>query len=192
MMGATIAVDDAAPCDQQRVEWVRRAFGADWESRPSSLRLRDERDADATFLQSLYASTRAAELDQVDWPQEIKDAFIAHQFNAQRQQYRQHYSSAAFLLIEQAGEPIGRFYLHLARAELRLMDVTLLPERRGQGLGTALMQRLLDWGDALHLPVTLHVEPFNPAQRLYLRLGFETLEVRGVYHFMQRLPAGSA
>jgi GNAT superfamily N-acetyltransferase len=71
------------------------------------------------------------------------------------------------------------------------MDVTLLPERRGQGLGTALMQRLLDWSDELQLPVTLHVEPFNPAQRLYQRLGFQTLEVRGVYHFMQRLPAAA-
>ena len=66
------------------------------------------------------------------------------------------------------------------------MEVTLLPGLRGHGLGSLLMDRLLQWSDTQGLPVTLHVEPFNPAQRLYLRLGFVTQEVRGVYHFMRR------
>lgn len=177
----------APPID--RSEAVRRAFAADWPQRPAGLALRDEAEADLDFLQALYGSTRADELAQVDWPDAAKAAFVAHQFAAQRSQYRQHYPQAAFLLIERDGARIGRFYLHYARAELRLMDVTLLPEVRGRGLGSALMHRLLDWGDALALPVTLHVEPFNPAHRLYRRLGFETIEVRGVYHFMQRPPA---
>jgi len=181
------AADDAS-----RADGVLRALMQGWDERPAGLDLREETDADVGFLQALYASTRADELRQVDWPPSAKDAFIAHQFTAQRSQYRQHYAGAAFLVIELGGQRIGRLYLHHARAELRLMDVTLLPEWRGQGLGTVLMQRLLDWGDELRLPVTLHVEPFNPAQRLYLRLGFRTLEVRGVYHFMQRLPAASA
>jgi ribosomal protein S18 acetylase RimI-like enzyme len=180
----------APPID--RSEAIRSAFAAHWPQRPAGLALRDEAEADLDFLHALYGTTRADELAQVDWPDAAKADFVAHQFTAQRSQYRQHYPQAAFLVIEQDGERIGRCYLHYARAELRLMDVTLLPARRGQGLGTALMHRLLAWGDALGLPVTLHVEPFNPAQRLYRRLGFETLEVRGVYHFMQRAPAPAA
>lgn len=174
-----------------RAATLLRAFGDDWRDRPHGMRLRPERESDRAFLQTLYGTTRADELARVDWPQALKDAFVAQQFAAQHAQYRQHYAGAAFLLIESDGEAIGRLYVHHARAELRLMDVTLVPPRRGRGLGTRLMQRLLAWGDALNLPVTLHVEPFNPAQRLYLRLGFETLEVRGVYHFMRRAPAAA-
>ncbi len=150
------------------------------------MRLRIEGDGDRAFLRDLYRTTRDEELNRVDWPESLKQQFVEHQFSAQASQYRQHYPNAAFLVVELDGERIGRFYLHRARSELRLMDVTLVPERRSQGLGSLLMQRLLDWGDALDLPVTLHVEPFNPAQRLYQRLGFETVEIRGVYHFMSR------
>lgn len=165
---------------------MRQAFGPAWPQRPAGLALRDETSADIDFLQALYGSTRAEELARVDWPEAAKAAFVAHQFSAQRSQYRQHYPQAAFLLVEREGERIGRFYLHHARAEIRLMDITLVPARRGGGIGTALMQRLLAWSDDAGLPVTLHVEPFNRAQRLYHRLGFETREQRGVYHFMLR------
>jgi len=34
-------------------------------------------------------------------------------------------------------------------------------------------------------PVTLHVEPYNPAVRLYQRLGFRVVEQRGVNLFMK-------
>lgn len=153
------------------------------------MRMRQEREDDLDFLCALYRTTREDELERVDWSETQKQQFVEHQFLAQRSQYRQHYANAGFLIIECDQERIGRFYLHRTRAELRLMEVTLVPERRNQGLGSRLMQRLLDWSKELGLPVTLHVEPFNPAQRLYQRLGFETIEVRGVYHFMRRDPA---
>lgn len=69
------------------------------------------------------------------------------------------------------------------------MDVSLMPAHRNQGLGTALMRSVLRHADGLQLTVSLHVEPFNPALRLYQRLGFVHAETRGVYLFMQRPPA---
>lgn len=150
------------------------------------MRLRPEQDQDRPFLCDLYGTTRKQELDQVDWSPGQKRWFVEHQFSAQHSQYRQHYAQAAFLVIEQAAERIGRFYVHRTSSELRLMDVTLVPELRNRGFGTRLMRRLIEWSDELNLPVTLHVEPFNPAQRLYHRLGFETIEERGVHHFMSR------
>jgi ribosomal protein S18 acetylase RimI-like enzyme len=70
------------------------------------------------------------------------------------------------------------------------MDVALLPEFRGRGIGTAILDRLLAYADGLHAPVTLHVEPFNPALRMYERAGFTFVETRGIYRFMQRAPRG--
>ena len=59
---------------------------------------------------------------------------------------------------------------------------------RNQGLGTALMGALLGHADDQQITASLHVEPFNPALRMYQRLGFVHAETRGVYWFMQRPP----
>jgi ribosomal protein S18 acetylase RimI-like enzyme len=37
-------------------------------------------------------------------------------------------------------------------------------------------------------PVRIHVEQFNPAQRLYRRLGFRPVEDQGVYSLMEWVP----
>lgn len=83
------------------------------------------------------------------------------------------------------GDAIGRIYVD-TRGEVRLMDVTLLPAWRNQGIGTRLLQALLAYADALGRPASLHVEPFNPAKRMYERAGFAVSETRGLYEFMVR------
>jgi GNAT superfamily N-acetyltransferase len=50
--------------------------------------------------------------------------------------------------------------------------VAVLPEVRGQGIGTALLQRLLELVAGSVPAVSLSVDPGNPAVRLYRRLGF--------------------
>jgi len=148
--------------------------------------LRDRTDADIAFLSGLYASTREEELRQVDWSDEQKHAFLHDQFTRQHAHYLQHYPRAEWLILEREAAPVGRLYVETTGVEIRLMDVALLPAFRGGGIGTALMHALLAHADALGLPVTLHVEPFNPALRLYTRLGFVALEERGLYLFMRR------
>ncbi len=75
--------------------------------------------------------------------------------------------------------------------EVRLMEVTLLPPYRNQGIGTRLMEELLRYADALGRQASLHVEPFNPAKRMYERMGFVASETRGLYEFMVRPVPGS-
>jgi ribosomal protein S18 acetylase RimI-like enzyme len=88
--------------------------------------------------------------------------------------------------VVEKGEPIGRIYVDTTGREVRLMEVTLLPEWRGQGIGTRLTRLFLEYADALGLPASLHVEPYNPAKRMYERLGFTVAETRGIYEFMIR------
>ena len=64
---------------------------------------------------------------------------------------------------------IGRIYVETTRVEVRRMDITLLPGHRNQGLGTRVMNELLRYADALPRQMSLHVEPFNPAKRMYQR-----------------------
>ena len=153
------------------------------------LTLRPCNEQDLPFLERLFVTTREEEFKLLPWTEEQRRRFLAQQFQAQHRHYIEHYPNADFLLIEQHGAPIGRIYLDLGIDELRLMEISLLPELRGRGLGGAMLQRMIDEADRLGLAVGLHVEAHNPAVRLYHRLGFRKIETRGIYDFMLR-PAG--
>ncbi len=146
--------------------------------------LRPEEPQDWEFVVGLYSAVRAEEVAPVPWPEEAKLAFLRSQCELQRDHYRRHYPGAHFLIIGCADRPIGRMYVHETPAEVRLMDIALVDAERGKGIGTSLIQELLDSAAASQLPVTLHVEPINPALRIYERMGFRLLEDRGVYHFL--------
>jgi ribosomal protein S18 acetylase RimI-like enzyme len=163
---------------------VQHAFStlpADW---PAGLRVRPITESDHLFLCDLYASVRAAELAPVPWPADAKRQFLDQQFALQHQHYVNVYIGAKLLLIEQDGVPIGRIYIHRTPAEIRLMDIALIAERRGKGLGSLLLRELMHEARANACELTLHVEPENPAQRLYRRHGFYLIEHRGVYDFL--------
>jgi ribosomal protein S18 acetylase RimI-like enzyme len=111
---------------------------------------------------------------------------VATQFDAQDAAYRGAYPDGEFLVAVVDGERAGRLYLGRLPGEFRLIDVTLAPSRRRQGIGRALVSWVIARAEDEGRDVTLHVEPWNPAKRLYEQLGFETVELRGIYEFMRR------
>jgi ribosomal protein S18 acetylase RimI-like enzyme len=137
----------------------------------------------------VYASTRAEELAVVPWDDAQKDAFLRMQFDAQDAWYREAYAQASFEVILVEGAAAGRLYLHRGPSEIRIVDIALLPEHRGSGIGTSLLEALFEEADAAGKSVTIHVERMNPALRLYERLGFSVAEDKGVFLFLERLPA---
>jgi GNAT superfamily N-acetyltransferase len=143
---------------------------------------------DQEFLYQVYASTRTNELALVDWDEERKEQFLRMQFNAQDTYYRDHYPGAEFWVIEMDTKPVGRLYLHRKPDDLRIMDIALLPEFRRKGIGAGLLRRVLMEGDQTGVPVSIHVERFNPALNLYRRLGFRLSADKGVYLFLKRMP----
>ena len=110
------------------------------------------------------------------------------QFEAQDRHYRAHYDGAEFLVIEAEATAIGRLYLHHGSAGLRIMDIALLPDWRGKGIGTALLRQLLVQAHSAGQAVSIHVEQFNPARHLYARLGFEPVSENGPYLLMESQP----
>lgn len=152
---------------------------------PSGVAVRPEQESDRDFVDRLYASTRANELAQVPWPAEAVAGFLKQQSELQRAHYRQHYTGALLLILEDQGEPIGRLYLHETPGEVRVMDIALLPSSQRRGVGTALIAAILGYSRKAGARVTLHVEPDSPANRLYARHGFRLIERRGVYDFLE-------
>jgi ribosomal protein S18 acetylase RimI-like enzyme len=151
---------------------------------PPTYTLRPVTEGDRAFLERVYASTRAEELTLSDWSDEMKAQFCASQFAAQDTHYRQHYPTAQFCVIEQAGVPVGRLYVDRWEKEIRVMDIALLPEHRRAGLGTKMLGDLQAEAAGAGKTLSIHVEKFNPALGLYQRLGFRVREEQSVYLLM--------
>jgi ribosomal protein S18 acetylase RimI-like enzyme len=154
----------------------------------ATISLQPAEAVDTEFLVRVYGSTRTEELARTDWDAARQDAFIRAQFAAQDAHYRQHYAGARFDIIVVDGEPAGRLYVHRVHREIRLIDIALLPEFRGRGIGTQLLRELMSEAMDSGRPLTIHVETFNPAMRLYERLGFKPREERVPYVLMEWTP----
>ena len=149
---------------------------------------RPEQPGDEAFLCALYASTRADEMALTGWNRAQIDAFLRMQFQLQTTHYRKHYAEASFQIILLDDAPAGRIYVFYGPSEIRLMDIALLPLHRGLGIGRFVIENLLREAAQLNKPVTLHVERFNPALRLYQRMGFRVIEDQGVNFQMEWIP----
>ncbi len=159
---------------------------------PPHITLRNVEPEDRDFLYRVYASTRADEMALVDWTADQKEDFIRMQFNAQSQHYLTHYPNAQYQIIQQDNLPLGRIIVNRSDHEILLIDIALLPEYRHAGIGTALICDLLAEAAGTNKPITLHVEVFNPAMRLYERLGFVKTGEQGLYHEMTWVPKETA
>ncbi len=138
-----------------------------------ALALRAEQPADVAWLQALYASTRSDELAAVPWPEASKRAFLQQQFALQRAHYQQHFEGGDFLIVQAGDVRIGRLYLHRGATQHTLVDISLLPDWRGQGIGSQLLAYAQAIAREAGCGLSLHVLHANPAaQRLYARHGF--------------------
>lgn len=155
------------------------------------VRLRPATEADHPLLFAVYAASRAVELAPVPWSDEQKLVFLTQQHQAQSSAYRTRHPEGQFLVVELVdGRPIGRLYLaRVDGGEIRVLDIALFPEWCGLGIGTALLHDVMATADREAVAVTLHVELWNPAIRLYERLGFREAARTDVHARMERLPA---
>ncbi len=156
--------------------------------RAEQIRLRTAMPADENFILSVYASTRADELQQVPWTAEQKEAFVKMQFASQKQHYAASHPQASHDLICVDETEVGRIYLDRVE-NLHILDVTILPQYRNQGIGGVLLRRLLDEAGQSGKIVTIYVETFNPSVRFFERLGFQKDQEIGFQFLLKWEPA---
>ncbi|HET6975064.1 MAG TPA: GNAT family N-acetyltransferase [Pyrinomonadaceae bacterium] len=146
-------------------------------------------DADQEFLVDVYASTRAAELAQVDWDDSQKDAFVRWQFSMQRQEYDTRYPDARYEVILVDGVPAGRIWIGTDDTQIRLLDIAILTDFQNRGVGAYLLRQLIDEARLANKPLRHMVFMLNDdAHRFYERLGFVTIEDVGGYKHMEWKP----
>ncbi len=155
----------------------------------SNLKLKPITEDDMDALCQVYRSTREKELATVwGWTDEEKQAFVLQQFLAQHTYYQNNYIGADFWILEKNGQCIGRLYVdwNFGSSSIRIIDIIVLPAWQNQGIGTQILNDLIGEAKRKQFPLTIHVESFNPAKRLYERLGFKMIsETNGVYHLME-------
>lgn len=171
--------------NEKKRENLESAFFFGEAAAMDSIGFRPVEPEDEAFLCRLYASTRREEMAQLDWGEAQKEEFLRMQFKAQSQYYDEQYRGDSFLVIRLGETPIGRLYVGRWIEEMRIIDIALLPEHRNRGIGGMILKDLMQEAAGEGKPVRIHVEKFNPAHRLYERLGFTVIEDKGVYDFME-------
>src|SRR4051812_36055967 len=152
--------------------------------------LRPATPDDYEELVSVYASTRAAELAQVTfWDDAQKFDFCRMQYDAQKADYDQRYPDPQYDLILLEGQTAGRIWVGRDDELIHMLDLSLLPSAQGQGIGTALVRRLIEEARASGKSLRHMVFVMNEgARRLYERLGFVVFEEIGPYLHMEWRP----
>jgi ribosomal protein S18 acetylase RimI-like enzyme len=107
----------------------------------------------------------------------------------QRTDFDRRFSEYVVSIIEREGRPAGALWLESKPDSIYIVELQVLPEYQGRGIGTAVVRHLIDEASRNGIPVTLSVVAANPrAKLLYERLGFEVTEFDAPFFRMRHNP----
>jgi ribosomal protein S18 acetylase RimI-like enzyme len=107
----------------------------------------------------------------------------------QRRDFDRRFRSYAASVIELEGAAVGGLLLDRTPVGVDIVELQILPEYQGKGIGTSVVRRVIK--DAAHegFPVTLSVVSANGrAKRLYERLGFQVTASEKPFIRMRFMP----
>lgn len=134
---------------------------------------RPERPEDAEVVRRAHGAHRTALFAPLGWPADALARLCDQQHDLQERHIAAHHPQAERWMIEQDGVALGRLCLDTSVSPWRLVDIALLPEGQGRGIGTAVLHRVMTAARTDGADVDLHVALDNPrAEALYRRLGF--------------------
>jgi GNAT superfamily N-acetyltransferase len=154
----------------------------------ATIRLRKETAKDDAFLRRLFISNRWEGFAAL--PAAPRPTHLAGQFALQDNHFRTFFPETDRRIVMCAGKPVGRLYVLRGEKAHNLIDISLLPEWTGQGIGGRLLDGVLADADKAGVPVTLHAAINSPARALYERKGFVDIRLDGMDWLMERPARG--
>lgn len=136
---------------------------------------------DEPFLYEVYVSTRRKEIDSWGWSVEQIQHFLEMQWCAQQTSYRQQFPEASHCIILSDDKYVGRLLTENLPEHHHLIDISILPNFQGKGVGTFLITQLQQKAKEENKSVILQVFQTNPARDLYERLGFQVMSADEIY-----------
>ena len=135
-----------------------------WHLRPATVQ-------DEEFLRTLFAQT---DVMLQGFPRELQTALLDMQYRGREMTYSTQYPQAMnFMICLEDGTPVGRHLVERKSSAFRGIDLAILPQWQGRGIGTRVLEDLARESRHAGAELSLRVVKGNPALRLYLRLGFE-------------------
>jgi ribosomal protein S18 acetylase RimI-like enzyme len=105
----------------------------------------------------------------------------------QRKDFERRLVSYEVSIIQSDDRAVGSLWLEWKPDSLYIHEIQVLPEFQGKGLGSAVVQHVIELATSRTLPVALSIVPANPhARNLYERLGFEVTSVEPPFIRMRR------
>ena len=144
---------------------------------------------DDVFLEQLFRYTRN-DLYQLPMSREFIDKLVAQQYQLQQDSYRQQAPDARIYVIESRQSAIGKIMLHFDVSSIHIVDFSILPEKRGQGIGTRVLQIVQNIARQQKSSVRLSVDTMNVlAKKLYLSRGFVIAGTTETHEMMEWVAA---
>ena len=130
--------------------------------------LRPASGRDLEFLYALHCSTMRDVIEQT-WGWD--DTW-------QRANFQQRLDVCTVSIIEAGSRSVGSLWLEQKPDSLYIHDLQVAPSQQGRGIGTAVIETVIEQGASRGLPIVLSVLLANPrAHYLYERLGFRVTGV---------------
>lgn len=143
----------------------------------SKVELRPARPDDYDFLYRLHQASMKEYIAQVwGWDETWQQNYFA-----------QHFDPTVSQIIRLRDQDNGVVSILERETEWFINLIEILPEYQRHGIGTAVIQTILDEGKRQGKPVALQVLKINPAQKLYARLGFTLVGETETHYLMRTL-----
>lgn len=137
-------------------------------------------DEYSAFIKELFFYHKTHELNACNFQPEMLVSLLEMQFRAQEMAYQQQFPEAEGFVLATGQRPVG--WLLINKAETyHIVNIIVHHDFRGQGIGAAAINEIIEQARNSNLSVTVNVDKNNPALKLYSRLGFRVAGKDEVY-----------
>jgi ribosomal protein S18 acetylase RimI-like enzyme len=130
---------------------------------------------DVDFLYGLHVATMKEYVDLIwGWDEAYQESL-----------FRRNYVRTHIQIIMWDGRDIGMISVEEREEDVFLRAIEIHPDYQSQGIGTAIITRIIADGVDKMKPIFLQVLKGNPALKLYQRLGFAIVEETKTHYRMK-------
>jgi ribosomal protein S18 acetylase RimI-like enzyme len=148
--------------------------------------LRPARKSDEPFFYDVFKSVRGPEFAVLGLHPEQLEMLMKQQYEARTGSYEAQFPDSGNSVVLSGETPIGQFWVFRTPEEFLVVDIALMPDHRGTGVGGALMKQFMAEADAAAVPVRVTVATNNPGSlRFHQRLGFRITSQDEMYYTME-------
>jgi ribosomal protein S18 acetylase RimI-like enzyme len=148
--------------------------------------LRPAQKSDEPFFYEVFKSVRAPEFAVLGLHPEQLEMLIGQQYEARTGSYEAQFPDSGNSVVLSGDAPIGQFWVFRTPEEFLVVDIALMPDHRGSGVGATLMKQFMAEADAARVPVRVTVASNNPGSlRFHQRLGFRIISEEPMYYTME-------